>query len=128
MRGSGYTEARAVDQSEPMQRLLLTFFVCLTGCSGAATGAVASAVINTSIAAASAGVSRSQGGCYASCPVGTTCNGKTGMCDELPCRGRCSANELCDDTLAGGPQCVPSNMPDLLIGKNRDEAARVSPQ
>jgi hypothetical protein len=44
---------------------------------------------------AASAVSRSQGGCYASCVPGTTCNKKTGYCDPLPCRGECLPHEQC---------------------------------
>ncbi|HEX8439005.1 hypothetical protein [Archangium sp.] len=67
------------------------------GCAGG--GAMGSAAINaafnTGVALGAAAVSRSQGGCYASCPVGTTCNKDTGYCDPLPCRGECDPFEEC---------------------------------
>ncbi|WP_375767013.1 hypothetical protein NR798_35800 [Archangium gephyra] len=66
----------------------------LSGC-GAAGGAVSGAVLNTGIALGASAISRSQGGCYAACPVGTTCNEATGYCDPLPCRGECAAFEEC---------------------------------
>jgi len=66
----------------------------LCGCRGA-NGAIASALINTSIAMGSAAAQRAAGGCYASCPVGTTCDEDTGYCLALPCRGRCRSDERC---------------------------------
>lgn len=67
----------------------------LAGCKSGGSGDVASAVINTTIAVAASGVSRSQGGCYAACPTGTTCDASTGYCVSLPCRGQCKAHEQC---------------------------------
>jgi hypothetical protein len=63
-----------------------------TGCFG---GAVGDAVLNTGIALGSSAISRSQGGCYASCPTGTTCNKGTGYCDPIPCRGTCDPFQEC---------------------------------
>ncbi|HEX8825293.1 MAG TPA: hypothetical protein VF794_35595 [Archangium sp.] len=77
---------------KPLVRLGL-LAVCLlalvsTSCSSGAGGAVAWGL-------AMAAVSRSQGGCYASCVPGTVCNKKTGYCDALPCRGECLPHEQC---------------------------------
>jgi hypothetical protein len=58
------------------------------GCRGDAAGAVVWSL-------AASAVSRSQGGCYASCVPGTVCNKKTGYCDPLPCRGECLPHEQC---------------------------------
>jgi hypothetical protein len=79
-------------------------------------------LIGAAMGLTAAGVSRSQGGCYAACPVGTTCNKATGYCDELPCRDRCSANEICDTTLAE-PACMPIRSPSLLINRETGEKA-----
>lgn len=68
--------------------------VVLGGCRGA-DGALASALINTSLALGSAAAQRAAGGCYATCPVGTMCDGETGYCLPLPCRGRCRSDERC---------------------------------
>jgi hypothetical protein len=43
----------------------------------------------------SAAAQRAAGGCYATCPVGTTCDEATGYCLPLPCRGRCRSDERC---------------------------------
>jgi hypothetical protein len=92
--------------------LLVALSVC--GCAGASAGAVGSAVLNTAIAAGASGVSRAQGGCYASCPAGTTCNGETGYCDTLPCRGRCLGNEVC--VVNGGVDtCLNRSLLDLQL-------------
>ncbi|MFP2934036.1 hypothetical protein ACLESO_54705, partial [Pyxidicoccus sp. 3LG] len=70
----------------------------VAGCRGA-NGAVTSALLNTGLALGSAAVSRAAGGCYASCPVGTSCDVLTGYCTALPCRGQCRSDERC---VAGG--------------------------
>lgn len=67
----------------------------LSGCVGDASGAIAHAALNTGMALGASAISRSQGGCYAACPTGTTCNETTGYCDPLPCRGECAAFEEC---------------------------------
>jgi hypothetical protein len=70
-------------------------------------------VVTTAMAVGAAAVSRSQGGCYASCPAGTSCNERTGYCEDLPCRGRCAADHHCERS-AAGDRCV-RNLPDLEI-------------
>lgn len=70
----------------------------LSGCAGNASGALATAAFNTGVALGASAISRSQGGCYAACPVGTTCNESTGYCDPLPCRGECDPFEECIET------------------------------
>jgi hypothetical protein len=76
------------------KRRWLIALVVLAGCRGA-NGAVVNALINTSIAMGSAAAQRAAGGCYATCPVGTTCDEQTGYCMPLPCRGRCRTDERC---------------------------------
>lgn len=68
--------------------------VSTVGCASA-PGAVGSAIFASATALTASGLSRASGGCYASCPVGTTCNGSTGLCDRLACGGRCAFGEIC---------------------------------
>ncbi len=79
-----------------MQWLAVTCLMA-TGCA-ATTAAVTGAVVNTAVAATASGVSRANGGCYAACPEGTTCDGATGLCQALRCRGRCAPDETCVGT------------------------------
>ena len=83
--------------------------IFLSGCiAGAAGGAALNAALNTGVALGASAISRSQGGCYAACPAGTTCNAATGYCDPLPCRGECDPFEECiEDNLVY--QCVARN-------------------
>jgi hypothetical protein len=55
---------------------------------GIGPGPVVQALTSSAISAAS-------GGCYAQCPPETKCIEQTGLCQELPCRGRCAENEQC---------------------------------
>jgi hypothetical protein len=63
------------------------------------------AILNGAIALGASAFSRSQGGCYASCAYGTTCNRDTGMCEAPPCGGTCRADEVCD-VGPGWEKCV----------------------
>jgi hypothetical protein len=83
-----------------------TLLLWVSGCFGMGGGAYYAAgsqaeatpgasQVNLGAAVVSAFVSRAQGGCYAGCPAGTLCNPETGLCEELPCRGLCGWNELC---------------------------------
>lgn len=87
--------------------------LCLLLCMGCghSTGAVEAALLNTAVAMGTSAASRASGGCYAACPVGTTCNEKTGMCDTLPCRGECNPYERCEENGLVS-RCVPMSMPE----------------
>ncbi|MCC6807354.1 MAG: hypothetical protein IT381_08015 [Deltaproteobacteria bacterium] len=93
----------------------------LSGCAGS-NALVANAVANSLIAVTAAAVERARGNCVASCPVGTTCNHDTGLCDTLPCRGACRVMERCDTTRVI-PVCVPAGSPPTLAAGDHGQAA-----
>jgi hypothetical protein len=75
---------------------LLPWGALSAGCAhGGDPAPIANALIGTAIGVGASAYSRSQGGCYASCPTGTRCNPATGFCDAIPCRGECGPNEEC---------------------------------
>lgn len=85
----------------------------LSGCAGAAAGAITNAVVNTAVAGTVSGVRRANGECFTICNPGSACNKSTGMCDPLPCGGRCNFDEKCESTYLGD-KCVstkPMPMP-----------------
>ncbi len=98
------------------------------GCA-TSSAAVGTAAMTTAVAVGAAAVSRAQGKCYAACPDGTQCVEKTGLCEPIPCRGRCATNQRCDQS---GPveRCVPAAEVDLKIVRPgaAPEAERVTPQ
>jgi hypothetical protein len=103
------------------QGIAVALLALLMGCVSGGSGDVASAVINTTIAVAASGVSRSQGGCYAACPTGTTCDPASGYCVSLPCRGQCKAHEQCvEDGLKS--QCIALSLPGQLTVEPPKEA------
>jgi hypothetical protein len=80
----------------PWRVAVMAVVLSLCGCvAGAAGSAAINAALNTGVALGASAVSRSQGGCYAACPAGTTCNKATGYCDPIPCRGECDPFEEC---------------------------------
>lgn len=81
--------------------LAIASSACATG-----SAAVTNAVVNTAIAAVAAGANRAAGGCYSTCPPGTACDVRTGLCEELPCRGKCLGNEVCEQPPNQPPRCV----------------------
>ena len=84
---------------------LSVLLLVLVGCQGGGGGqALGAAVMAANIAAASA-VSRASGGCYTQCAPGTYCDEKSGLCETLPCRGQCAAEQWCDSS-ALIPRCV----------------------
>jgi hypothetical protein len=106
------------------QWLALALLALPAGCGN--SGNMASAVIGTTIAVAASGVSRSQGGCYASCPPGTTCNEKTGYCESLPCRGQCKANEQCVESGLQS-KCIALGLPGENITVQPSQEAKNQP-
>jgi hypothetical protein len=77
----------------------------MTGCAGAAAGAVSSAAINTAMAGTVSAVRRANGECFTICNPGSACNKATGMCDPLPCGGQCAFDQKCESTYLGD-KCV----------------------
>jgi hypothetical protein len=89
------------------------------GGPGTVAGDAAAAAI---VGVTAAGVSRAMGGCYAGCPPGTFCNNRSGLCDELPCRGRCNPDEHCELT-ATSSKCVSDRLgPEIEIGRKAADA------
>lgn len=96
------------------------------GCQSGGSGAVASAVINSTIAVAASGLSRSQGGCYAACAPGTACDPATGYCVALPCRGQCKAHEQCvEDGIKS--QCIALSLPGGKVTVEPSKEAKTEP-
>ncbi len=79
----------------PWCGVVMTAVLPLYGCLSGSAGNV---LLNTGIALGASAVSRSSGGCYAACPVGTTCDKATGLCEQLPCRGECDPFQECIET------------------------------
>lgn len=101
--------------------LLALLAGCATGGASGGSSSVAEAVINTTVAVAASGVSRSQGGCFAACAPGTTCDPNTGYCVVLPCRGRCKAHEQCvEDGFKS--QCIALSLPGQVTVEPSKEA------
>ncbi len=68
----------------------------VAACTPSNSPKYANAAIGAGIAVASAGVYRAAtGGCWASCPMGTECDEKSGLCVDLPCAGKCPAEHRC---------------------------------
>jgi hypothetical protein len=106
--------------------IAVALLALLSGCNSGGSGAAASALINSTIAVASSGVSRSQGGCYASCPTGTTCDPHTGFCVSLPCRGQCKAHEQCvEEGLQS--KCVAISLPGGQVTVEPSQEAKTGP-
>ncbi len=70
------------------------------------------AIVATGAAVAEVAVYRAtQNGCWGQCGAGAECNQETGLCERIPCGGRCSGDSVCEQR---GDQeaCVP---PDLAF-------------
>jgi hypothetical protein len=108
------------------QWFAVALLALLAGCQSGGSGAAASALINTTIAVATSGVSRSQGGCYAACAPGTTCDPATGYCVALPCRGQCKAHEQCvEDGIKS--QCIALSLPGGQVTVEPPKEAKTEP-
>lgn len=98
----GATEAVSI---WTMRFVVAGLIVFAAACQGSGSGqAVQAAVLAANIGAAAA-VNRSGGGCYTQCAPGTFCDHKTGLCETLPCRGECRADQICDES-GLIPRCV----------------------
>ncbi len=91
-----------------MRRQAVLFLLCavLGSCKNAGVSTAAGAATMTTLAIGTAAYERSQGGCIAICTNGTVCNGRTGLCEVLPCRGRCGGDEHCEVTFSES-KCMP---------------------
>lgn len=86
--------------------LAATVALAFLGCSTGSPQTLSGATSITALALSSSLVERGTGGCVAMCTNGTSCNTKTGLCEELPCRGRCGQGEHCEQTFSES-KCVP---------------------
>jgi hypothetical protein len=116
-----------------MRFSLLAGLVCLSCAANRSAfvpgQSVVPEMIGSSILAGTAsGMSRANGGCWAACPTGTTCNPHSGLCEELPCRGLCSSNEHCEITPASS-HCMPGTAApiEITIGRKGEEEPPTRP-
>ncbi|MFL5320163.1 MAG: hypothetical protein ACJ790_10950, partial [Myxococcaceae bacterium] len=92
--------------------------LCVLSCVTSSPVGAADPVSAIVLAGAVGAVRVQQGDCFTVCPVGTTCNQKTGMCDTLPCHGQCRPEERCDE--AGLiPHCVADSSR-IFLSSNAD--------
>ena len=66
----------------------------------------------TAAAMGASALQRSAGGCYALCTNGTACNPRTGLCEDVPCRGLCRPDEHCESTPVED-KCAPGAPADV---------------
>ena len=107
----------------------LTAASCHTGSSNTLAGA---AVMST-LALGSSVANRASGGCYAVCQQGESCNTRNGLCEALPCRGQCRADESCEEGFLGlkcgpGPALSVSSGAVPASARPPPPAPPVSPQ
>ncbi len=75
--------------------------------SGCAAGAAAEAISPAAFATGVGAVRRANGDCFTICTPGNACNRETGLCEPIPCGGKCAFNERCE-LLPTGDKCVPA--------------------
>ena len=85
---------------------------------------MAGAAVMTSLALGASAANRAAGGCYAVCQQGEACNEKTGWCEALHCRGKCRADESCEEGFFG-IKCVPG--PALSVSSQSVPASTTPP-
>jgi hypothetical protein len=85
-------------------RAIAASLVLALGC-GTSGATLFGATLNTAIGVGAAAGSRAQGGCYATCTAGSTCNPASGMCERVPCGGECPPGESCEDSPTG-QRCI----------------------
>jgi len=77
----------------------------LLGCKTGSPNTLVGAAVTTAAGIGASAANRAAGGCIAICTAGTVCNTRTGLCDRQACDGRCSQNEVCEETFSGS-KCV----------------------
>ena len=82
------------------------------------------AAVITGLAAGSSVANRAAGGCIAVCTNGTICNGKTGLCERMPCRGECGSAERCEENFIGY-KCVPGGQPGDVASQAKGSGANL---
>ena len=100
-----------------MRHLGMLLAVAAAGCASSAPYTVPAAILNTAAAAGASLEQRAAGGCFAVCTNGTTCNPRTGYCEQPPPGAACapgstdcgqpSAYEVCRRDETGSLRCVP---------------------
>jgi hypothetical protein len=96
------------------------------GCHTGSSNTVAGAAIMTSLALGSSAASRAAGGCYAVCQQGESCNSATGLCEALPCRGKCRADESCEEGFFG-IKCIPGPALSVSTASSKSTSAGKTP-
>ena len=92
------------------------------GCATGSSNTMVGAAVMTGLAAGSSVANRAAGGCIAICTNGTVCNGKTGLCDRMPCRGECGSGERCAESFTGY-KCVPGGQPGDVASQAKGSGA-----
>ena len=107
--------------NDDMKRLLLVAAIA-AGCgAGTSISTAVGASTVTGAALAASAANRASGGCWAVCTNGTTCNPRTGLCDDVPCRGLCGAEEHCETTYSES-KCVPGAPSDVIAASKARQA------
>ena len=91
-----------------MARLALAALLA-AGCTASTAVGVSTA---TAVALGASALQRQAGGCYATCTGGTYCNPRNGLCEKLPCEGRCGPDQHCEST-AFESVCAPGPASDV---------------
>jgi hypothetical protein len=80
--------------------------LAVASCHTGSSNTIAGAAVMTSLALGASAANRAAGGCYAVCQEGEACNESTGLCEVLRCRGKCRADESCEEGFFG-IKCIP---------------------
>ena len=92
-----------------MARVAVTLFLLFAACKTGSSNQLLGAAAISSLAVGAAAASRAAGGCIAICTGETFCNPRSGLCEALPCRGKCGSGERCAQTMTD-IRCVPDTM------------------
>jgi hypothetical protein len=89
-----------------LKTLVAVVLLALPACTTGSANTIAGAATMTALAAGTSVANRAAGGCIALCTNGTVCNNKTGLCERMPCRGECGADQHCEENFVGY-KCMP---------------------
>ncbi len=107
-----------------MRRLALFLaLAAASACKSSGPYTLPAAAIETGIAVAFSAAQRSEGGCFATCTNGTTCNPNSGFCERISASAHCAcpAGQICVEGSRGDTRCVPEGT--TTIFTQQDQAS-----
>jgi hypothetical protein len=104
---------------------LLLALAAASACKSSGPYTLPAAAIESGIAVAFSAAQRSEGGCFATCTNGTTCNPNSGFCERISTSALCAcpAGQLCVEGSRGDTRCVPEGTTTIFTRQDQASGA-----